>query len=672
MGSKSSTHTAVNTPRKKKTVAPICHISDECFGLIAGYCDVNLLWLTGNAAIHSKLLRSVEKFEVELGALQKYPISAFLYPRLRSFKVTCLVKSVALPCYMPYWVKDDILVPLEGHQTLESLEIEGSLAMTLLHSSTTRPSLDTLLPRLTTLKLLGDGHLSQDCLKNVPQTVTELVIAHSSYTEHDACPTLPVDALSDLPRTIEKLILSGITIQIVTSQNLDSANDYFPSSLTHLEIQCASIEAVISLVPGTLQIFAIATPPPRGTSVPEILKTSFLERFVGLTSFTFHQGDSRKLTTVFDRPFPRNLKTLTLPGENLHQLQENATFSEETWHAILPRSLTTFEGYLAYHSTIDWCNTLPHLIHAHIESTVLLKPKFSMNWPPLVSIALPQRKLTDENIMSLPHTLTKLAALIDHRPLWLEKLSNLKQLSFLSLHDPIDSRPPNGFWSLAHERLASIRFNIKHCDSIENVCGDWKRLEEIDFIVPDERAISQEIKNELKHYSTIQSSPKMKLFRYPSTLRTFKSHIGARASFFSHSLEYLTLLRTVKVRCPALPSVGLPKTEAALQILTRLPDFITSLTISVHEELDPFYLWHLPKSITHLWVYSLYPEFIWELEHLRSLPPNLVHLTLLGDYELISRQEYRLPSKTCYFYSYSDPKTIASNEAKRQRLVGTN
>lgn len=655
-----------------RLVAPFCLVSDECIRRIADFLewkDLSSLWLTGNGALHSKLHRSVEKIEVELFALQKYPISAFQYPRLRSFKVTCLLGARVGACYMPYLVQDDLLVPVEGHQSLETLEIEGSLAMTLLHASAARPSLSELLPRLRTLRLAGGGYFNHGCLKNVPRTLTELEISHALPSNVPTLPYIYVDALRDLPRSLTKLTLGRLPIKLGEPRN---TVEYLPPSLTHLNISCASLEFIFLIIPSAIQNLSITLIQERRT-MQEILQTSCLERFEQLSSFCLIQETGLELTLVPDKPFPASLTLLRLPLDYAHLRQKEPPFPSTVWRSILPRSLTSFHGFNSFHTSIDLPSTLPHLIHAHIDPQSLATDDLPKIWPPLAFIELPNWLYSDECIRALPHTLIKLTALIEDNPVWLEKLSNMKQLSALTLLDNGDLHPPKGLWSIAHEQLIAIRFNIKHCTSIEDVCGDWKKLEEIHFVVPDERGICQAIKDELRQYTTTPSSSGLKLFRYPTTLRTFTSNIGARASFFSHSLEYLTLLKSVTVACPVLPSIGLPETEAAIEVLFRLPDSVTSLNVNVYQDLPPRYLWSLPKSLKLLNIFVFHMDFVWEADHIRSLPDNLVHAALIGDYSMISLEASTLPKVMSHLYladSVKDLNTLAFVETRRQRLVG--
>lgn len=402
-------------------------LSDDCLILIAQYLkwnfeDLTPLFMSGSRDLQAKFERGIQEVSSELRSLSTWPRFVFRCRNLHSLSLKATAYTHAANLLAPFYVKDDLLIPDEGHQKLSLLEIQSTLAFTVLHSHPTRPSLGELLPSLTKLILSGDGSFTLQVFENLPPNLTELslgpifptseknyVTDKSKLQDNGSIATYPLEAISKLPRSLTSLIIKnaaldmsntpqdasrGIGATQPSDDNTSSGSEAtgadstpkteetsldpkssFPPSLTLLHISCQSPNPVFPLIPTsvtdlTVDVDLLGTGGwdrhPSHQRSPNKLQATFcvsdLENLVNLASFNFTTVQYQSCRVRADRPFPSTLTRLKFPYEVDSLIGEgpfaNSTPSE-VLNDILPRALIEFSGFDPLHGGIDWYITLP-------------------------------------------------------------------------------------------------------------------------------------------------------------------------------------------------------------------------------------------------------------------------------------------------------------------------
>lgn len=595
-------------------------VSDLCLELISHYLDyydVSALYLTGNRALRSKIERSIVEIDVQIPWLGTYPISAFKLPRLRSMVVKPLGIGMKHLAYPTYYVINDQLVPVDGHKHLELLEIWGTLAFSVLLPNDDQPRLAELLPNLRTLRLAGDGYFQTACFENVPQTLTELSL-RPTWNHHYhllSAISLPPEVLNHLPRSLETLVIATSTLTLDPVEKNDFHVLVFPPALTHLEFACEFVEATLEGVPSMIQTLKIEHKNHRGQ---DILKVSALKKFTFLTSFSLESPRSSQLLIDFDEPFPSSLTSISLP-KTVETVPENPI---SNYNAILPSSLTSFHGAKDWDAHIDWFTMFP-LLKSISLTQVAFEKTAPKKMPPLTSLfRRSSLGLPTDYIKVLPNTLVSLTGLVSNTEVWLGSVAQLTHLESLELASLSGTLPSKGFWDVMHGRLKRCKVFMACFESIDDLCGDWKRLDDLELWI-DDALLMPALKEDVKRCSGGQ-----KAFCYPRTLTSLRGNTSVLTEFFLGSLKHLTQLETLN-----LSIAGTDCSQSVESALNFLADSVTSINLHIKCDIPPSALWHLPKRLISLGIATPFNEAPWTLSHFQTLPKTLSRLELSPNHD---------------------------------------
>lgn len=585
-------------------------ISDDCIGLILAYLsyrDITALELIGSAALSSKVNRGVSEISVQVGCLRKWPLQAFRFRKLQSIAISSLEETLS-SVYVPPLVDEDLLVPLHGHSTLTSLDLQTILCFTVLYPRPGIPTLHELFPQLKKLKLEGDGIITPEALDNIPPTLTELSLhAEAEILYHPS-------KINGLPRGIETLVLNGMILGEWSPGAQNDSEDsslLFPPALTCLELSTRISSNLMNSIPKSIQVLTLTF----AADVEDSLNVSYLD-FPFLASFILKLKNTQweKPKLVIDKPFPDTLSNLRLELENIG-------FEGVEPSSALPPSLTSYIGFIDPEGMLNWHKTLPRLKIAYFDKDTF-KASPPIAFPPLLHLRVPSIDLSDESIRAIPVSVTSLKATVMNQPVWLETLAKLKSLTELELHRESERLPSQGFWDIMHERLDAIAMSVDQCESLEDLCGDWAKLRILEL----EANSSQRRPDFLKAYTPFGAlSSEKKLFHYPSSLTTLSLSADSAMAFFTHPLSYLSKLSTLSLnvmRSTLIPAVA--DLIDMVSFLTNLPRSLLSLSITHRDALPESSLRSLPRNLKYLYLSNYLTELTWTRIHLCNLPKNLV------------------------------------------------
>lgn len=632
-------------------------LSSDCLAMICQQMPFKYLQVLkqcGNPTLTAKLERGVTEIVANLKTLSHWPISVFQHPNLRSLIINPSRQDF-IQSYGPVLAKEDILVPHTGHQMLERLELNLNPGFTLLHPTSSRPPLATLLPNLKSLKIKGGGQIHIDTLEKTvwPKSLTLLKLKPFSFTDDFA---FSYSSLEKLPSSLETLHIESV--QFARPQR-PLEEKMFPSSLTSLKILSNGYQELIKVLPTSLRTIRLHT----SDKSNEVIRISPLFRFPTLSSFslTFLSTSHGATTFIADQPFPSTLTSLILPT--------NAYLTSETGEKAnlafaLPPSLTTFQGFDSHHDSFDWSTNLPILRKLPTAFPLLTS---IAKFPPLTTLNMPYAITDKDRIASLPVTLTSLSAPVFNIPAWLESIAKMTQLKTLALGWESHALPSKGFWDVVHERISQISFEIHHCESLKDVFGDWKQLTQMKLKVRHD--ITQPaLAAELDAYSSSQPQ-----YRYPASLENLELTMSSHAHVFSHPVQYLPKLQELSLYYISLASEDFMRADKDKEIWTKLPSSLRSLIMLALHGVPDRYLWSLPKKLRELkiTVDASKGDFVWTQEHLRHLPQSLERCHLRGS-RFEGPADVTLPACLTFFdvaYTIVGNRTPAMAESQRQRKL---
>lgn len=614
-------------------------ISDECVGLIASlltFEDLKSITLIGSSALNAKIHRSVEEIRVSVPSLGKWPLQAFRYPKLRSLTIKSESADFEIAIYSPMIVENGLLIPAEGHQHLQSLEIHSPFSFALLSEDSDCLPLQKYLPSLVSLNLVGDGYFDSEKLVNLPPTLTDLFLKPRQTLRHIYTGAL----ISALPRTLTSLVLAG-NIQLEDNIGLQpsfslgphrskkAVDPVFPPHLTKLHYKAEYPGPTLALIPLSVTDLKV-----KSGYIQDILhfKVSHLLP-PRLASFELNVPlATRHLAIVLDRPFPASLTKLKLPHGVLQLVDSNNVPAD--LNLYLPPSITSFTGLDNLHEQINWSKTLPALKDAFIDKSAFQTETPISSFPPLTTLRIPKGIINAETLRALPSTLTTLLAAVQNEPVWLETMARLTRLEILDLHHSSGVLPSHGFWDLMRTRLQRLGTSFGPLESIEALNGEWTRLKILDL----SDSHLETMKPELAQYQsdfyaqpktgdeepTASSHSPRKRIRLSSTLETVHLNLRTEFAILRDSLQDLKQLK----RC-SLAFLDWPKQEAVemchpYSILSHLPSSVTYLQCHFQQMPKPEHMASLPNGLKTLNFTVHRVEAIWTDNHLRCLPPNLV------------------------------------------------
>lgn len=617
-------------------------LSEECLSVIFSYLafsGINALFISGNRLVRSKLDRLVVKIAAEMKPLNVYPITAFDYSRIRSLAVKTNKVSTEYyhSAFQPYYAPKGLV---KSHNSLESLEIHGSLCFTILEPSKT---LGSLLPNLTNLKLVGNGYLDATYFQNLPSKLIHLTLATYWHFESGAPEYLQCfSVMHHLPHTLQTLDVRPITFGVVFQPK---KIDNFPPALTYLRFRVSDALPALASMPSSLITLRITA---RWTGFDDkFIVSKFSNRFPNLTYLSFKlQSGKSFFDIVADERFSHNLKELKLPRE-LRNITDGAGEVLNSLDCVLPPSLTLFEGLEKYWRSTNWSTTVPLLQHAlyydRIAPIYHVLPRSLL--PPLLSLELPLLDDYEGLENTLPTSITKLNAQASSHPSWLmaiENLFNLKEL--ILIKHPSLLALPSHCWSTLKPRLEVLEVDLRNLETIEDLAQGWQKLQRLILRFPLNSSIPKTMQDGLRSYQD-------KLLEYPSTLTTLGLTLAAHVEVFTNSIQDLTKLTVLSLHILPLPK------KASAQLINRLqnqfekttselPPSLTELGLFVPCELSVEAMRALPRSITILNLELL--NFAWTEDMISAEPPGLrqiypddKHLKLTEgvEYDAVASQE---------------------------------
>ena len=587
------------------------HLSGECIGLIISkllWKDLNALFSTGNHLIQAQIYRYTTQIEAQLYSLQVYPIQAFEYPHLKSLTATSTKRKISGDTeYDPYYVINDQLC--KPHNSLESLEIQGSLAFLILNAN---HQLSVMLPGLKKLKLASNGCLTGDDFLNLPPKLTYLSLRSKWHSTSEPASNLPLSTIKHLPQTLETLKISRIYL----SAHDDSLeNVSFPPGLTNLRCHLPDARMVYEMLPHTLRALRL------DLSGLVIWKSSNISRLTSLTSLAISCTLAfMSFRLMIDVPFSSSLTSLTLPVEPSYCAFQGRKC--ENLNELLPRSLTSFNGLTALHASTDWATTAPLLKHASLAPNVLQGSSIPSKLPPLVSLSISTPLLSDHIDTILPNTLTELHAPVQKTSSWLKAITQLTQLKTLDLAESSSQMPSQGFWRFLKPRLTSLSVYLDHFEAIEDLEDDWTFLKALKLTWEFNTLPASPLKNALD--IRIASTP-LQPVRFPLSLTSLQLYPGSHHRLFFHPIDCLTQLDTLEVNITTDVSSD---PAGYFCFFTTLPSSLTRLWVTTNCKLPELFLKALPPGLRYLRARSRGNDTDepWSNELLACLPRTLVFL----------------------------------------------
>lgn len=624
-------------------------LSDECVGLVALYLryhDLTALLLSGSTGLRAKIDRGVQEICAQIPSLGRYPLQAFKYPHLRRLTIASVGSTNPLPLFQPMLAKDDVLVPIEGHENLDFLEIHSTLAFTVLYDRPSHGKLADLLPRLRTLRMSGNGSFNPRILANAPPQLTELSIRlRDSYARRAPVTGLDSASISSLPRNLETLSLVGVSLALKADETLETLS--FPPNLTSLKIWCLAVAQLVPLLPTSMRTISLAmraSPLGHHGNSTHTLRTSDLHRFKALNKLVIRCPIFlEQLCLVLDQPFPATLTTLKLPdfvsdfqyqyvspnpsSNEPHPQGVNTNSHLQTLKSALPSSLTSLHGLDQQHPEIDWLQGFPLLKYARIEEGVWSQlPRFT-TLPPLVELSFGNHDIDDTLVKALPVTLTRLQASLKNTPVWLETIAKLTRLTILHLTSKTQQLPSKGFWNVVKDRLTNLEVRPDYLESFGDLGGDWKKLQSLHFSANNESLKRPSLKYELDNIYAASSSDYeagKPYLRFPANITRLQLVLGSQYAHFCHPISYLAKLQHfLLIFNPWSGMEEVPEAESPLQMFKSLPDSLTYLRYSSRFRVSPDILRKLPKKLRILAMFVDLKDGVWNKEHLASLPPSL-------------------------------------------------
>lgn len=590
-------------------------LSSECTAQILSYLlwnDLNTLLLTGHRIVLEKIHRHVTQIDAQLGSLEVYPISAFNYPRLKSLIVrTNYLMIGGEREYEPYYVINDALC--KSHPLLETLEIHGLLAFSILAPG---HYLDTLLPGLTSLKLVGTGYLDRDYFQNIPPKLINFCVHSKRHSESEPVDTLPLSLVGRLPRSLATFELSRIALFV---EDDSMKNISFPPGLTRLFCKLNDFSRVQHLLPSTLRSLKLRL---QGRI---LWKVSLTSRFFDLTSLALSCDMAFLDFSIWvDVPFPTSITSLQLP--NACKVFDSLGNQLYGLDGLLPRSLTSFRGLDGCHANTDWSNTTPLLQHATLSATIFKNNTIPSHLPPLVSLDV-RVPLQGDNIhTALPTTLTCLQANVQPSSTWQQAVAKLNRLQTLKLMDYSGQLPSTGFWDVLKARLTSLSVSLHHLETLKDLETGWNLLRALTLKTSLHKLPALPLKKELDHRT---SAHNLVPIRLPSSLVSLIIDAVQYSNLFIQPIDYITQLETLDITLGKAVSTN-PEGKGArcLAFFRSFPASLTSLSVLTPKKLSSVYLESLPeglKSLKVLTTSSIGEE--WTNEFLASLPRKLIDLT---------------------------------------------
>ena len=648
-------------------------LSDECIDFLTrywDYYDIRALELCGNHSLSARIERSVSKVRVVVPSLGEWPLHAFNYRNLRSLEVYHAGSGPKYKKTAPILVKDDLLIPKEGHKSLDSLTIHMSLSFSILYALS--PSLQELLPLLRTLDLEGAGVFKPlKLFKNLPSTLTHLRLKPTGEGAH-VLSSIPASLIEMLPRSLETLMLENCDIALDKGLATDPSQLSFPPGLTHLRFTTTHLQPAIQAIPKSVTNLKLRKTHLAGRQqlVVSSLRRLHLKRF----GFSCSSA-SMTVDLVLDMPFPPTLTSISLPTRFKEFVDEGAITTKPRLDRYFPPSLTSFKGLYSVHDLINWGVTLPNLRYGQIWRSVF-EGDAPRKIPPLVMMSLEGVHLADVMIRALPITLESLSATVFNTPVWMEKFETLKSLTYLELghHGPV--LPSIGFWDLMRERLTDLRCCTYNFESLGDMCTDWTKLRSLSlYCTADERSGPADY----KQCTFDPSNTDLKLLRLPASLEVLYLAIGNNCAFFGHSLGYLTKLKNF-----TLGTFGTEYTSSAadteghtpfFMFAKNLPPSLTHASIDTPTPLPVEYMGFLPKSLRDLSLSSRQSSrdtILWTEEHFRRLPPKLAFLSVARPLKNSDNYKSSLPPTLSHGIvefgrDPSPDRTPAMRELRRQK-----
>lgn len=646
-------------------------LSSECIGHLTQYLtyqDVKALLQSGSRSFMSKIDRSVLELTISAPSLGRWPSHAFRFRNLKSLAVSSPFFYVGGIIYAPIIAEGDVLIPLEGHQMLTRLQIDSTLAFSILRPVHIQPTLHELLPRLTTLLLSSDGAFDNDMFGSFPPTLTSLSLCRTGTRSQYS-----LSHISMLPKNLESLHIDGMTLSEPADPIDDPEATIFPPDLTMASLRIFSKpETLIALLPHSIIDLNIRMDGGSGGAKPELRASQLLSRFENLSLLKVSTAYTQVLHLILDEKLPRSLLSLILPELSkacVGGLFEGRSLSDVV-NAALPPNLTHLVGLSACQDLPDCYYSFPRLdtlwSSARITKSLLVK------FPHLTTLTrLPSQfgPHEEDMLMELPKTLTKLTAKIKNEPAWLKAIESLISLQQLQIINGSDTMPSKGFWDVLHPRLTTIEFSVHHCESVGDICGNWRKLTDIELDMPDEAIVCENFLKDLTEYSSTGNlEPGKKPLRFSPCISTITLAMGSRFHMFGWALKDLPEVRFLNIRFYPIPEEQ-ESDESRFELLLHLPDSTKSLFFTSPSYMHPKYLTSLPSQLHSL---GSAPQMdpSWTKEQLLSLPPRLAFCSIGAinsdiDNELLV--QYVPPSLVLALNNKIDPR--ASKERNRQSQV---
>lgn len=606
-------------------------LSTECMHLVVDlldFYDIMALELVGNRTLSSKLANAVTDINAQILPLSKWTHLPFRYRKLRSL---CLNSEESDPNYTTY-APNDLLIPLEGHKSLQVLRIGSPLALTLLQSNSPIGSLtlSALLPSLRTLAISTEGLLTRAVLLNVPSTVTNLTLRLSDKP-------ISADVLEDLPKSLEKLLISN---RVTCKRDEHGVKPILlPASLNQLVMTLSDPIAILGSLPHTMEQLTVYG----GNSEVLNLKISqFSPKIQRLGLWT----SQSTVSLTMDAILPATLTSFSIssptefldPTTGLPLNSVKDYFPPSVKEFYLPDAIR--EHYLPHPS-------LPSLE----EMSDCADPLVWRKMTNLTALAIPST-VESSSLLSLPMTLTDLTSPItSNSTVWLEVLPKLVHLKRLSIFDS-DHSAPSGFWDCLYTRLEALSCRTSDFETHKALSdGGWTKLIRLslqfDTPWPGLDAYADASKCTI---ADLKDHP----LRYPSTLEALTIIGSTYLRMLWPPIADLKRLKTlVLYGTPRIRDTStLVENQGIYEFMTCLSPRLSYMCIHLPHQIDPKYLWNLPRSLHFLvlglgggttnldfvpgidrslpYLHQHQNRYLWTEEHIRSLPHKLIELNLQG------------------------------------------
>lgn len=620
----------------------LIQLSLDCFERITrylGFYDIMALELVGSPKLSAKLEQSVTEIDATIPSLFSWSFLPFRYRQLRRI---CINRPSRAP-YGVIFAPNDCIIPIQGHTTLESLQIQNPLGLHLLRSQPGLPALSTLVPNLKRLDIDCYGVFEEEMMRNVPPKVTELKLAIFSQYHLKDNPNLDIQVLNYLPESLETFTHS-LTFMIANGDRESLKEKVsLPSTLTSLEISVNYAKAFIALLTDAITHLTLLF----DCEETEQVKVSEIpSKLVYFDLIPLNLGTWQFIPDV---PFPSTLRSMSCmceyiwrPGETIANVADLYPPSLKTLQA--PTGLLPPEIGLSCPNLTIW--------HSAVSAMSLEK------MTSLTSLGLASAPNIQDLVHCLPLTLKLLGLRMKNATEWIEAVTKLPNLTSLTLASPSVPLPRDRFWSYMHTRLETLQCSVVSFESMEDLGSEeWTRLQSLTLTSPNTDAtLSSDLQAFIDKHPNAPYAPGNPV-RFPSTLKHLGLWFDRHNAYFWPAIPDIPHLEALYVHESEKPT---HKNPQIFEFMERLPSSLRVLSLKLPHSMEPRYLSKLPKDLRVLELTTEYtykpieyradalptdriPDNIptannspvtygelWTVDHFQHLPPRLSRLSVRG------------------------------------------